>query len=350
MILARLRQTSFSLSKRAGLTEAVGSTQWRQERLLILCYHGVSIDDEHEWNPGLYISPATLARRLAILKKTGCTVLPLEDAVTRLYSGTLPPRTVVLTFDDGYEDFARKAHPLLRQYEYPATVYVPTQRVIENFPVAHLLLSYVLWRRRARPFDARGIAGLDGVYDLRDAAARADVLQRILQRFAQEGLGPARKDAIVRTAVARLDMDYQHLIDAGILRLMSPDRLRSLSGEGVSFELHTHTHKTPEDAEEFRRQVVRNRQALEAITGRAARHFCYPSGVYRPSYPAVLASEGVVSATTCDPDMASRESNALLLPRFVDTSLVGDVEFEAWVTGAACWLPRRTRVAHPQVA
>jgi hypothetical protein len=72
--------------------------------------------------------------------------------------------------------------------------------------------------------------------------------------------------------------------------------------------------------------------------------------VYRDAYPAVLAAEGIRSATTCDPDMASRESNPLLLPRFVDTQHVADVEFEAWVTGAACWLPRRTRVAHPQVA
>jgi peptidoglycan/xylan/chitin deacetylase (PgdA/CDA1 family) len=344
-VLSRLRQTSFALSKRAGLTGVVGGTQWRQERLLILCYHGVSIDDEHEWDPGLYVSAATLARRLAILRETGCTVLDLDDAVTRLYAGDLPPRAVALTFDDGYQDFARRAYPLLREFGYPATVYVPTQRVVENFPIPHLLLGYALWKRRDRTFDG---------HDLRDPRARAAVARRLLARLRGEGLGPAGKDQIAREVIARLGLEYDALFEAGILRLMTADQLRALgadrTGPRIAFELHTHAHKTPEDPEQFRREVFENRRRLEAVTGVPARHFCYPSGVYRPSYPAVLAAEGVRSATTCDPDIASRDSHPLLLPRFVDTNLVGDVEFEAWVTGAACWLPRRTRVAHPRVA
>ena len=354
-VLARLRQTSFALSKHAGLTGAVGSTQWRQERLLILCYHGVSLADEHEWDPGLYVSPETLARRFAILRRAGCTVLPLDEALTRLYAGDLPPRAVALTFDDGYQDFALKAYPLLQEFGYPSTVYVPTQRVLENFPISHLLVSYVLWKRRDLALDARDVAGLGRVYDLRQPDERNAVVQALVARFNAEKLGPTRKDAIARDIVARLDLDYQALVDAGLLRLMTADQIKSLCaadlpGPRVAFELHTHAHRTPADPQAFREQIVENRRHLETITGMPAHHFCYPSGVYRAGYPAVLAAEGVRSATTCDPDMASRDSNALLLPRFVDTTMVADLEFEAWITGAACWLPRRTRLAHPQVA
>ena len=349
-VLARLRQTSFAISKHAGFTGVVGGTHWRQQRLLILCYHGVSIADEHEWDPGLYVSPATLARRCEILRRAGCTVLPLDEGITRLYAGDLPPRAVALTFDDGYQDFALKAHPVLWQFGYPATVYVPTQRVIENFPIAHLLVGYALWKRRCMAFDGRGIPGLERVFDLRSPAERRAVLDALVVRFTSERLGPAGKDAVTREVLSRLALDYQAIVASGLLRLMTADQLRALTSRNVTFELHTHAHRTPHDPEAFREQVTENRRHLEAITGVPTRHFCYPSGVYRPSYPGVLAAEGVRSATTCDPDMASRESNPLLLPRFVDTNLVGDVEFEAWVTGAACWLPRRTRLAHPQVA
>jgi hypothetical protein len=72
--------------------------------------------------------------------------------------------------------------------------------------------------------------------------------------------------------------------------------------------------------------------------------------MYRAAYLPGLRREGIVSATTCDPGMASRTSDPLLLPRFIDTTFITDVEFEAWVTGIASCLPRRTRRAHPAVA
>ena len=43
-----------------------------------------------------------------------------------LLSGDVPPRTVVFTIDDGYEDFYSIAFPILRKYGVPATLYVTT--------------------------------------------------------------------------------------------------------------------------------------------------------------------------------------------------------------------------------
>jgi peptidoglycan/xylan/chitin deacetylase (PgdA/CDA1 family) len=348
-MLATLRQTSFALSKRAGLMSAVAGSTWRRERLLILCYHGVSLDDEHHWRPGLYVSPQTLARRFEILRRAEAAVLPLDEAIDRLYANDLPPRAVALTFDDGYQDFLRRAYPLLQQYGYAATVYLPTQRVLQNYPIPQLIVSYLLWKHRAGRLDGRGIAGLDTVYDLADEPTRRRIVLALLARFSHDKLSPRGKDAVVRDVAARLGADYDALVDFGLLRLMTAKQVRRLSEAGISFELHTHRHRTPEDPAHFRKEVDDNRRHLEAIIGRRASHFCYPSGVYRASYPAVLKADGVRSATTCDPDLAARTSDALLLPRFVDTEMVSDIEFESWVTGAACWLPRRTRRAHRNV-
>jgi hypothetical protein len=40
-----------------GVGALVGGSRWRRSRLLILCYHGVSLGDEHGAAPELYIPP-----------------------------------------------------------------------------------------------------------------------------------------------------------------------------------------------------------------------------------------------------------------------------------------------------
>ena len=122
--LRELKAASLRALKTVGGFQLLLDSPWRRKRLLILCYHGISLRDEHEWNPRLYMTPSALETRLGILRDAGCAVLPLHTAVEQLYAGALPPRAVALTFDDGYVDFCVQAYPLLKKYHMPATVYL----------------------------------------------------------------------------------------------------------------------------------------------------------------------------------------------------------------------------------
>ena len=97
---------------------------------------------QHEWS-GLYLSPEFFRRRMEALRRAKCSVLRLQDAVPMLYAGTLPPRAVVITFDDGFYDFAARAWPVLREFQYPATVYFTTYYSIRNMPVFDLMRRYL---------------------------------------------------------------------------------------------------------------------------------------------------------------------------------------------------------------
>ena len=131
-----------------GVFSAAARSRRRSRKLLILCYHGISIDDEHEWAPGLYISVDLFESRLERLRRGGYCVLPLAEAVARLRAGTLPPRSITITFDDGNFDFHQRAWPLLRKYNMPATVYLTTYYCERNLPVFPGVVAYLLWKGR----------------------------------------------------------------------------------------------------------------------------------------------------------------------------------------------------------
>ena len=70
-MLKKVKLTALGLLRSAGAFQLVANSQWRRERLLILCYHGISLEDEHLWRPRLYMPAELLAKRLETLRATG---------------------------------------------------------------------------------------------------------------------------------------------------------------------------------------------------------------------------------------------------------------------------------------
>lgn len=342
--LRRLKRVSLRAIQSLGGFELLLDSAWRRKRLLILCYHGVSIDDEHEWSPSLYMSPADLRTRLDILRASRCAVLPLGEAVDRLYRGTLPQRSVVMTFDDGYFDFYRQAYPLLREFDMPATVYLTTLRCGVDHPIFRLVVRYMLWKARGRMIEKDAALG-GTTFDLRSEDGRSHALTAVLDVAERDGLDIEGKHRLAGHLGARLGVDYDRLASRRLLTIMTPEEVRELASRGVDFQLHTHTHTAPREVARFEREIARNREAIEGMTGQPASHFCYPSGLYRPEFLPWLERGSVMSATTCDPGLASARSNRLLLPRFVDMTGVSPLEFRAWISGAAGFMPRHKSYA-----
>jgi len=336
-----LRRATLTTLKSTGVFALVKNSEWRRQRLLILCYHGVSLEDEHEWAPGLYVSPQHLERRLDVLKNGNYTVLPLGDALQRLYRRDLPPRSVAITFDDGTYDFCRQAYPRLKQREFPATVYLTTYYSNYQRPVFKLICMYMLWKVRDRGTADLAGFGVSQPVALASPEARRQAADELDRWAGRENLTGQLKDQAAAALARRLQIDYEELCAKRILQLMNCREVKELADAGVDFQLHTHRHRTPLHEDLFRREIRENRDWISNATGNVGKHFCYPSGVYRPEFLPWLVAEHVVSATTCDTALATRQDNPLLLPRLVDTTGRSDLEFESWVNGVGHLLPRR---------
>jgi peptidoglycan/xylan/chitin deacetylase (PgdA/CDA1 family) len=343
-MLKKLKQTTLRTLKTSGVFRLVENSRWRQRRLLILAYHGISLDDEHRWDPSLYMPPATFRRRMELLRDSKCNVLPLAEAIRALYAQDLPERSVALTFDDGNYDFYKEAQPILREFGFPVTVYLTTFYSHYPKPVFDVICSYLLWKGRDAHLDLREITGEDTTVDLSNDRSRANAAD-VLRKFARDqGLSAEEKDRLAASVAAKLKLDYESLCAKRLLHILSADQVRSLATEGIDIQLHTHRHRMPPDRSLFLREINDNRTSIEAMTGTLASHFCYPSGVYDQCFLPWLEEAGIVSATTCDVGFASRRSHPLMLPRLLDTGGLSDVEFEGWLTGVSTALPRRGEV------
>jgi biofilm PGA synthesis lipoprotein PgaB len=96
---------------------------------VILQYHHVSTSTP----PSTSISPADFRRHMEYLRDNDFAVLPLEAVVAALQRGdSLPNKTAVITFDDGYLSVYTDAFPLLQEYDWPFTIFVPSGLVASN--------------------------------------------------------------------------------------------------------------------------------------------------------------------------------------------------------------------------
>lgn len=342
-MLKKFKQLTLKSLKAAGVSTLVHDSRWRRQRLLILAYHGISVGDEHLWNSSQYMPADVLRARFELLKKSNCAVLPLDEAVERLYANDLPDRAVVITFDDGTSDFYRRAFPVIQEFGFPVTLYLTTFYTEYNRPVFDLMLSYLLWKGRQEVLDLRAITGEESRLDLRDPAAQGKALAEITAFARARKLSAEEKDALLTSLAAQLRVDYDALIAERIMHNVTPDEVKQLARGGIDVQLHTHRHRTPMDRQLFLREIEDNRQSIQKMTGKHAEHFCYPSGVYDLAFLPWLKESGVVSATTCETGFASRRSNPLLLPRVLDNPQLSAIEFESWLTGISAALPRRRR-------
>ncbi len=347
-MLKSVKLAALGMLRTGGIFGVVANSRWRQQRLLILCYHGVSLEDEHQWRPLLYIQPQKLEQRLALLKNGGFSVLPLGEGLQRLQAGTLPLRSVVITFDDGTYDFFREAYPLLQQYGFPATVYQTTYYSLVERPVFNLICSYMLWMRRTEVIASGESVGVPGPLDLQQDSSRAAIVRRLIEKSEREGRTGLQKDELAAQLASLLQIDYNALKAKRILQLMNEHELQEIAKNGVDVQLHTHRHRTPENEALFRKEIQDNRTTILAVTATQPVHFCYPSGVYRREFLPWLRKENVISATTCDSGLVERDSDSLLLPRYIDHQVRTQLEFESWISGVGDLMAlRRKAVQNP---
>ncbi|GFO66556.1 polysaccharide deacetylase [Geomonas limicola] len=269
-----------------------------RDRVLVLMYHAIT-DQLHHPPVWTHLPVACFRQQLEFLK-THYQVIGLDEFLEAQAGRTaLPPRSALITFDDGYRNNYRVAFPVLRELELQSTVFLTVDRIGKRqllwLDELYLHLSAPGNRDAALPLPTEDAfrafqAGLVGeAYHL-----SAERLKLTPPRERAAYLENLRR--VSRLIPGHNDEDFQ---------LLEWDEVVRMRDSGlVSFGVHTATHRILSELEksEWDAEIAAPKRKLEEILGAPQTAFCFPNGRpgvdYRPEHLAYLSSLGYHCAFT----------------------------------------------------
>lgn len=307
-------------------TGTLAALRWlHRTRVPILCYHSILPDrattapwlTAWDGGGGLHLPVDQFREQLQFLARH-YRVVPLMDVVEALSEGRRPPpRSVVLTCDDGYANNLSVAAPLLADYGFPATIFLATDYIDRQGLFWWDDLRARLWTRKE--FGSGVVTG--GAALVRGAELlRAATLAERTQRLDAWSVGQVVRDDALRPATW--------------------DECRA-APPNIQFGGHGASHRLLGEIDiDTARQELRDcRQALARELGeRAVPVFCYPAGQWTPDVRAALPAAGfkaavVAGSQRADQRLASRADELALLPRVGVNSRMPLAAFAGSVAG-----------------
>jgi peptidoglycan/xylan/chitin deacetylase (PgdA/CDA1 family) len=304
--------------------------------------------DAFQPNRLLEITPDFLERVLLRLRAARIDLVSLDEMHRRLVERDFGRRFVCLTFDDGYRDNKTFAYPILKRFEAPFAIYVPTSFPDRLGDLWWLTLEAVVARNsriglvidgQDRRFDCRTARQKWEVYDaiywwLRGLPSEEEMRRAVRDLAKRHDVDP---DAFCRD----LCMDWNELAE------LAADPLVTIGAHSVN---HVMLRKADEDV--ARSEMEMSAKVIETALGMRPTHFSYPVGDATSAGArefALAARLGFKTAVTTRPGVLFGDHRAHLtaLPRI---SLNGNFQrvryMRALTSGVPTALYNRFRRVH----
>ena len=278
-------------------------------RLSILIFHRV-----HAQTDSIFPQEPDAARFERLMRFIARTyiVMTLGQAVTCLAQDSLPPRALVITFDDGYADNAEVALPILQRYGLTATFFVSSGFLDGGRMWNDSVIECIRACRQSEiSLETFGL----GRYSLTSSSDRRDVIALLLANVKYLSLDE-REQAITKL---RQSCDVKDLPNNLMMR---SEQLQKMHRTGMEIGAHTVNHPilTSLSVTEAEYEIAEGRKQLEAIIDAPVDMFAYPNGKpahdYSFSHVEMIMRLGFRGAVSTAPGVSQAGDDLFQLPRF----------------------------------
>jgi peptidoglycan/xylan/chitin deacetylase (PgdA/CDA1 family) len=285
----------------------------------ILTLHHVRPPRSSRFQPNrlLEVSPVFFERLLRRLRRSRHDLISLDEMHQRMVSGDRKRRFVCVTFDDGYRDNLRWAYPLLKKYEIPFALYIPTSFPDQLGELWWVALEAVIAKNTRIGLM---IDGKDRFFECGSVREK-----RLLYGEIYSWLRSMKSEAELRRVVR--DLATRHGVDmAEVCRdeCMDWEELHQLAADPLcTIGAHTVNHmmlRKLDTDQAVRAEMDMSRSVIEAALGRRPQHLAYPVGDPTSAGPRefrIAAELGFKTAVTTRPGVVFRAHREHLtaLPR-----------------------------------
>jgi peptidoglycan/xylan/chitin deacetylase (PgdA/CDA1 family) len=255
--------------------------------LRVITYHRVGVPGEipHLDPRQISATPEMFEQQMKFLKNH-YTVVHMEQVMDAAINGrSLPKGAVAVTFDDAYEDVKKYAWPILKKYDLPATVFVPTaypDQPDRSFWWDRLYNAFVNTSREEVPSTPIG------KLSLRTPEERLQNLKQLQNHIKILSHGEMM-EAVEDVCGQLLNGENGSLND-----VIGWEELRRLVKEGLTLGGHTRTHPilTQVSLEQVREEVRGSLEDLRREIGEVLPVFAYPNGNHTEMIMKILHDEG----------------------------------------------------------
>jgi peptidoglycan/xylan/chitin deacetylase (PgdA/CDA1 family) len=274
----------------------------------ILAYHGVTAGPSSPLGNlrRLHVPAPRFEEHLRVLTSQWHPIA-LRDLVEAIEARrSLPARSVVVTFDDGYRNVLTTALPLLRKYTVPVTLFAVThneRRMWEDeVEVAVELAKVEMFRWNG------------ALYRLRSLEDKRRTLAAVLT--ALQRLGPARERAMEKLMEPLGARSFPKDEDRDLLDW---EELATLQREGVEIGSHADRHGplTERSISDVRAGLCKSREELTNRFGPGRYALSYPYGASSDATSAAARDAGFSCAVIGRPGFNGPKADLFALKRFL---------------------------------